>query len=159
MSVHLLKFEMAAAPLASALFTENTLLNLLYLGGIGHIFLALGSAFIPRVLQWPEKLASSHPQIRQMFWTYAGYIFGIHLFFGIISIVAASDLLSGSILAIGMHLFISLYWLIRIILQYTIYDKTDVPHHWKFSLGEFILIAGFSFFTLLYGYLAFYNLQ
>ena len=50
--------------------------SLLMLAGVGQLVLAAGSLAIPRVLRWSDDLSRVRPLIRQIFWTYAGYILG-----------------------------------------------------------------------------------
>ena len=58
----------------------DILTSLVFISGILHIVLGLGSSVIPEVLQWNKELANEQPLIRQMFWTYAAYILVINLY-------------------------------------------------------------------------------
>lgn len=120
--------------------------------GLAHILLALGSFFIPKLLNWSTALRAVPVLIRQMFWTYAGYILAINIFFGLISIVCVDELLSESLLAKALLLLITLYWLARVIIQFTYFDKKDVPRKGFFLLGEIVLNVLFILFTLCYGW-------
>jgi len=125
---------------------------LIILCGIGHLALGLGSLVIPRMLDWKGALAHVPVLIRQMFWTYAGYILCINLFFGIISILFADELLSGNGLAKALLLLITIYWLSRVIIQFTYFDRSSVPQKLIYKAGEFVLVTLFIVFTLIYGY-------
>ncbi|MDX1476915.1 MAG: hypothetical protein R3301_04385, partial [Saprospiraceae bacterium] len=129
----------------------NTLQLFIILGGIGHFVLVAGSLFIPQLMDWRGKLRNVHSHIRQMFWTYAGYILAIHVFFGLISVLATEELTSPNPLSIGFNAFVTLYWLVRIILQFTIYDKKDLPNASRFRIGEAVLVSAFAGFVVLYG--------
>ena len=52
------------------------------LAGVGQLILVVASAVIPRCLDWKGPLAVLPLLMRQLFWTYAAYILGMHLFFG-----------------------------------------------------------------------------
>jgi hypothetical protein len=135
--------------------------TILYIGificGILHIAIGIGSTIIPKVLQWNSELAKVKPLIRQMFWTYAAYIFVINICFGVVSIWGTGELLNHSFLASCITLFISLYWLIRIGIQFFYFDTTDAPKGLIFTLGEIALVGLFILFTATY-FLAFlYN--
>lgn len=120
------------------------------LSGIGHIGLSLVSLMIPKMLNWKEGLKDLKPLLRQMFWTYAGYILCINFCFGIVSILGAEELLNKSFLAKSVCLFIGLYWLARVFIQFLYFDKTDAPKGLIFTLGEIALVSMFVGFTLIY---------
>lgn len=131
--------------------------KLIFISGILHIVLGLGSTVIPKVLQWKKELANVQLLIRQMFWTYAAYILVINLCFGFVSILGTEDLLGHSFLAKCITFFISIYWLTRIGIQFLYFDKTDAPKGVIFTLGEIALVGLFIIFTCVY-FLAFlYN--
>src|SRR5687767_15726934 len=94
--------------------TVEILKTLIFLCGIGHIVLSMGSLMIPKALNWNTHLKNLQPLLRQMFWTYAAYILVINLCFGIISLAGADELLNKSFLAKSITLFIGVYWLARI---------------------------------------------
>ena len=118
--------------------------------GIAHILLTLASLIIPRVLNWKEGLKHLQPLLRQMFWTYAGYILAINFSFGLVSILGAGDLLDHSFLAKSLTLFIALYWFARVLIQFFYFDRTNAPKGWLFTLGEIGLVSLFALFTLVY---------
>lgn len=129
---------------------------LILLAGLGHIGLSLVSLAIPRMLNWKQELSSLQPLLRQMFWTYAGYILVINFCFGLVSIWGKAELLNHSFLAKSITLFIALYWLARVVIQFFYFDKTHAPKGWFFTLGEIGLVALFVGFTLIYSW-AFLN--
>jgi len=85
-----------------------------------------------------------------MFWTYAGYILATNLSFGLISTYANTELINGSLLAKGLTLFIGIYWLARIALQFLYFDKTDAPNGLVYTMGEIALVFSFALFTFTY---------
>ncbi|TXH29962.1 MAG: hypothetical protein E6Q96_02600 [Cyclobacteriaceae bacterium] len=129
---------------------------LIVISGIGHICLAMGSLAIPKMLNWHAALKNVPTLIRQIFWTYAGYILSINIFFGVISILFVDELLSGSGLANALLILIALYWLSRITIQFVYFDKTGVPAGFWYRAGEIILVGLFVMFTLVYGIAAFF---
>jgi hypothetical protein len=124
--------------------------QLIFWCGMGHFALCAGSLLVPRVLQWRKHLKGLQPLLRQMFWTYAGYILATNFSFGLISTCASTELINCSVLAKGVTLFISIYWLTRIALQFLYFDKSDVPKGWVYTLGEIALVLVFAIFTLTY---------
>lgn len=130
--------------------------TLILTAGLAQIVLAIGSLVIPKILNWRDELAKVRPLIKQMFWTYAGYILGINLSFGLLSTFDFRDLINGSKLAMAITGFIAIYWISRILVQFFYFDKTDFPTGKWNKLGEILLIALFIFLSLVYS-LAFYT--
>ena len=137
--------------------TVATLKTLIILAGIGHILLSIGSLIVPKALQWNKHLAQLPTLLRQLFWTYAAYILAFHLCFAAISLLGTDELVNKSFLAKSLTLFISVYWLARIGIQFLAFDKTDAPKGLFYVLGEIALVGFFIFFTLTYGAAFLYN--
>jgi hypothetical protein len=85
-----------------------------------------------------------------MFWTYASYILVINLSFGVISVIGSHELINRSFLAKSITLFIGIYWLARIGIQFFYFDKTEAPKGVIYTVGEIFLIGLFAVFTLVY---------
>jgi hypothetical protein len=136
---------------------SDILTRLIFISGILHLILGIGSSIIPKVMNWNTELAKVKPLIRQMFWTYAAYILVINLCFGLVSIWGTKELLDRSFLASCITLFISVYWITRIGIQFFYFDKTDAPKGLFFTFGEIGLVVLFILFSIVY-FLAFlYN--
>ncbi|MEJ7638990.1 MAG: hypothetical protein WKF75_13725, partial [Singulisphaera sp.] len=115
--------------------------------------LVAASLAIPRALRWPEDLAKLRPLTRQVFWTYAGYIWSTNLAFGLVSTLAPGWLLDRSPLAGSVCGFITAYWGARVLIQFAYFDRSDaavpsgrraagsatsptlVSHPWRAGLG------------------------
>ena len=139
--------------------STETLQLLIFLSGIGHIVLCVASSIIPKVLKWSEGLKDLQPLLRQMFWTYAAYILVINFCFGLVAIMGTEELVNRSFLAKSINLFIALYWLFRILIQFFYFDKTSAPEGFIYTLGEIALVGLFLAFTIVH-FLAFsYNMS
>lgn len=132
--------------------------TLVFVAGLGQLALVAGSVVIPKVMRWKEALSETLPIIRQMFYTYAGYILGINIFFGAISVLKPSSLLDKSFLAISLSLLISLYWFGRIVIQFTYFDRSGFSESWH-KYAEAALVIGFFFFCGVYTYATVLNLM
>jgi hypothetical protein len=119
--------------------------------------LIVGAALVPFIFKWDQDLISVRPLTRQIFWTYAGYIFSANIFFAIICLVEPSALSDGSYLAKCLSLYLMLYWLARIILQFTYFDRASAPKGVWISVGETVLVFSFFYLTGVYGYAAWIN--
>ena len=78
--------------------------------GAAQLILVAASLAIPRWLNWQRDLAKLRPLTRQVFWTYAGYIWVTNLSFGLVSTMRPLVLLDRSPLAgpllVGLSLMI-----------------------------------------------------
>lgn len=137
--------------------SELLIQNMIFSCGIGHFALCIASLFIPRALHWNIHLKNLQPLLRQMFWTYAGYILVINFSFGIISMFGSHELLNRSFLAKSITLFVGMYWLTRIGIQFFYFDKSEAPKGFIYTIGEIALISLFLIFTLTYLIAFFFN--
>ncbi len=127
---------------------------LLILAGLGQLVLTAGSLAIPRVLRWQEDTAKLRPLTRQVFWTYAGYIWATNVSFGLVSLFAPGWLLDTAPLARAVGAYIALYWAARVAIQFFYFDRSDAPPGPWGKLAEVALVALFIFLALVYGALA-----
>jgi hypothetical protein len=111
--------------------------------GIGQLGLVAASLAIPQALRWPEDLAKLRPLTRQVFWTYAAYIWCTNLAFGLISALAARWLIDRSPLAGAVSTYIAIYWGARLVVQFTYFDRRDAPKGPHFVFGEAALVGLF----------------
>jgi hypothetical protein len=125
--------------------------NWIVLAGFGQLAIALASLAIPRVLRWREDLARLRPLTRQVFWTYAAYIWSTNVAFGLVSICAPENLLDGSTLARAVCAFIALYWGARLAIQLFWFDRRDAPSGVHVRLADVLLTTAFAAFTVIYG--------
>jgi hypothetical protein len=128
--------------------------GLLASAGVAQLILVLVSLGIPRWLHWKDDLARLRPLTRQVFWTYAGYIWTTNLCFGLISAFHPDLLLDGSPLATAVCLFIALYWGARVVIQFAYFDRADAPKGPFFLAGEVVLVTLFVGLTIVYGAIA-----
>lgn len=122
--------------------------------GVGQLSLVVGSLAIPRVLRWREDLAKLRPLTRQVFWTYAGYIWATNLAFGLLSTFAPRRILDGSPLAGAVCGFIATYWGARVAIQFLYFDRSDAPPGLATRLAEAALIVLFVYLTAVFGAVA-----
>lgn len=129
--------------------------TILVLAGLGQLALALASLAIPRVLRWREETAKLRPLTRQVFWTYAAYIFSFHVAFGLLSAFAPQRLLDRTPLARTVAGFIAVYWGVRLALQFFCFDRSERPPGALAKLAEAALTALFLGLTIVYALVAF----
>jgi hypothetical protein len=128
--------------------------TVLVLAGLAQLGLALGSLAIPRVLRWSEDTAKLRPLTRQVFWTYAAYIWATNVSFGLLSTLAPDALLDRSPLARIICGYITAYWASRLLVQFFYFDRSQAPAGRFFTVAEALLVGLFALLTAVYGYVA-----
>ena len=123
--------------------------SLVFVAGIGQLALIAASLAIPGVLRWREDTAKLRPLTRQVFWTYAIYIWCTNLAFGLVSLRPAW-LLDRSPLAGSVTGFITVYWVGRVLIQFFYFDRSDAPPGLVVHLAELALIGLFVYLSLVY---------
>jgi hypothetical protein len=128
----------------------NWIESLVFWAGMAHFPLCLATLYVPVALNWRTNLAVLQPLLRQMFWTYAGYILVINCCFGVVSTAATTELLNGSFLAKSITLFIAFYWIVRVGIQFFYFDRTHAPKGPLYVTGEILLVSCFIAFSIVY---------
>jgi hypothetical protein len=128
--------------------------GLLVGAGLAQLILVVASLAIPRWLHWKEDVAKLRPLTRQVFWTYAAYIWTTNLSFGLLSTFCPQLLLDSSPLATAVCVFVALYWGARVVIQFAYFDRTDAPQGPFFVMGEVVLVTLFVGLTIVYSGLA-----
>jgi hypothetical protein len=123
--------------------------TLVFLAGIGQLVLVIASLAIPRVLRWHEDTAKLRPLTRQVFWTYAIYIWSTNLAFGLMSL-RPGWLLDRSPLAGCVTGFMTAYWVGRILIQFFYFDRSDAPAGLHIRLAEAALVGLFVYLAGVY---------
>jgi hypothetical protein len=124
--------------------------NALILAGVAQLGIAASSILIPRLLGWREETSRLKPLTRQVFWTYASYILGFHVAFGLLSLLAPAALLDGSLLARSVSAFIAVYWLVRLALQFLAFDRSVAVGRPLFRFAEAAYVSTFAYLVLVY---------
>jgi len=128
--------------------------ELLIFAGLGQLGLAAGSLALPRILRWREDTQKLRPLTRQVFWTYASYIWVTNVCFGALSIAAPGVLLDHSPLARLVTGYIALYWGARLLVQLFYFDRSQAPPGALYKLADVALVGLFLGWTAVYGVLA-----
>jgi hypothetical protein len=131
---------------------------LVFGAGVGQLVLVAASLAIPRVLGWREETAKLRPLARQVFWTYAVYIWCTNLAFGLVSL-QPDWLLDRSPLAGCVTGFITAYWVGRVLIQFFYFDRSDAPPGLYVRLAEVALVGLFLYLALVYAAALLFNLE
>jgi hypothetical protein len=130
--------------------TEQWLSLALWLAGAGHFCVLIASFQVPYRLKWKEDLAKLTPFNRKLMWVHGGFAVYTISAFGVMSLVLHEELLRGDRAALALAFFIGLYWLLRILVDFTYYSHQDWPNGAAFRIGHILLTSLFVFLSASY---------
>lgn len=121
--------------------------------GALQVSILVASALVPQELNWKEVFALLPKLHRQMYWIYGIYTAAAILTLGLFSLLAAEDLAGDSRLAKMVCMANSLFWGVRVCLQWVM-DAEPFLTKWWLRAGYHLLTVLFFSFTVFYGWLA-----
>lgn len=119
----------------------------LWLSGVGHFCVLIASFQVPARLGWKEDLRKLTPFNRKLMWVHGGFAVLTIIAFGALTLALHSELLRGDRSALGIALFIGLYWASRILVDFLYYDHKDWPSGRGFLVGHVLLTSLFAFLS------------
>jgi hypothetical protein len=123
--------------------------------GIGQLCVLVASSLVPVRLKWSTILAPLPQLVRQLFWVYGGYVVLSIISLGLISLMNAHEIASGSWLGRSFCAYAMLFWGIRLSLQPFLNAKPFLTTWWLHA-GYHLLTILFSSFTLIFAWGAFH---
>jgi hypothetical protein len=133
----------------------HTLDLLILFGGVLHFGILLASARVPKVLDWKASLGKLDRLSRQLIWVHGVFIVLVIVGFGLISVVYPTNLAAGSPLARGMCLFIAVFWALRLLVQFFVFDAKPFLKTRLLRVGYHALTFVFTYHVCVYGWGAF----
>lgn len=122
----------------------------LWLAGIGHFCVLIASFQVPFRLDWRRDLAKLMPVNRKLMWTYGVFIVLTIVAFGTLTLVLHDELLRGDRAALGLAAFIGVFWLTRLVIDFTYHTHADWPRGMRFVVAHVLLVALFCALTATY---------
>jgi hypothetical protein len=133
---------------------EAWMIPALYCGGICHFGILIASAMTPGALDWSGHLKSLPKLLRQMFWVYGAFIVLMIVSFGLITLFNVPLLAEGGTLARWVCGMIAVFWLVRLGVQFFVFDATPFLTKAIYRIGYHGLTVVFTFLVLIYGWIA-----
>jgi alginate O-acetyltransferase complex protein AlgI len=124
---------------------EEIFSTALWLAGIGHFCVLIASFQVPGKLGWKEDLQKLSSFNRKLMWVHGGFAVLTIIAFGTLTLALHAEMLRGDRAALGLALFIGIYWALRIVVDFTYYDHSDWPRGRGFVLGHILLTSLFAF--------------
>lgn len=128
--------------------------TLIIICGVLHLGTLLGSAQVPKELKFREELPKLNPMMQHWILVAGGYVVFNIVAFGMISLIFHKELASGSTMARVFCGFVSVFWLIRLVIQFFFFDAKPYLRNWFLTAGYHGLTVVFTTHTVVYGYAA-----
>jgi hypothetical protein len=123
---------------------------LVRIAGVLQLGLLTASALVPKVLDWRRQLRPLDRLVRQLVWTYGGYVVLMIIGLGLVSLTQAAALTDGTTLARSITGFITLFWLIRLVLQLAVFDSRRHLTTRFLRFGHHGLTATFTYLVIVF---------
>jgi hypothetical protein len=124
---------------------EEVFSTAMWLAGIGHFCVLIASFQVPARLGWKGDLQKLTSFNRKLMWVHGGFAVLTIIAFGTLTLALHAELLRGDRAALGLALFIGVYWALRIAVDFLYYDHTDWPRGRGFVFGHILLTSLFAF--------------
>lgn len=121
-----------------------------WLAAAGHFCVLIASFQVPYQLHWREDLLSLTSFNRKLMWVHGGFTVYTIIAFGVMTLFLHDEMLRGDRASIAIALFIAVYWLIRVVVDFTYYSNSDWPQGRQFVIGHSLLTALFVFLSATY---------
>ena len=123
---------------------------LLWALGALQLCVLLASFQVPKRLNWREELPRLSPFNQKLMWTYGLFIVATIVAFGILTLVLHDSLLRGERAAVGLAVFMSIFWTLRLVTDAFYFKSEDWPKGEDLEAGHALLNALFVFLALGY---------
>ena len=128
--------------------------QLLFVAGALHFTLLLPGALLPRVLNWRAELRNVCDLTRHVIWVHGAFVVIVIVGFGLLTVLNARALTSGTVLARSLCGLIALFWLARLGIQLFLFDARPYLGNWFLKAGYHGLTAVFAYFAAVYAWAA-----
>jgi hypothetical protein len=128
----------------------NVLQLMLIIGGVLHLAITSAGITMTLVLDWRKNLAPLCALTRHVIWTHATFVLMTIIAFGVLSLAFPRALASGAPLARGVCGFIALFWGIRLLIQFFLFDARPFLTNLALKLGYHGLTLVFTYFAITY---------
>lgn len=122
----------------------------LWAAAAGHFCVLIASFQVPRQLHWKTDLLLLAPMNRKLMWVYGGFTVYTIVAFGAITFYLHDGMLRGDRPSIAVALFIAVYWLLRIVVDFIYFSHSDWPKGGRFVIGHVLLTVLFIFLSATY---------
>src|SRR6202790_5037118 len=101
--------------------SEEVFSMAIWLAGIGHFCVLIASFQVPSRLGWKKDLQKLTSFNRKLMWVHGGFAVLTIIAFGTLTLALHGEMLRGDRAALGLALFIGVYWALRIAVDFFYY--------------------------------------
>lgn len=116
----------------------------LWLAGLGHFVILIASFPVPARLDWRHDLVPLKPFNRKLLWVQGSFTVPTIIAFGVLILALHSEFLSGDRAAMGLAVFIAVYWTARVLVDIFCFSHSDWPCGRHFVVGHILLTSLFT---------------
>ncbi len=128
--------------------------TLIIISGILHFGTLLGSAQVPKELNFKEELPKLAPLLQHWILVAGAYVIINIIAFGVLSVCFPTSLASGEPLARAICAYIAIFWGFRLVIQFFYFDAKPYLRNWFLRLGYYGLTIVFTWHTIVFSYAA-----
>jgi hypothetical protein len=136
----------------------NTLAQMILIAGILQFGILIASALVPGVLNWREELRKLSPMTRHLVWVHGVFIVLTIVALASVSVVNAHALAAGQPLARCVCAFIAIFWGVRLVLQFALFNPKPYLTTRVLKFGYHGLTLVFTYVALTFGYAALHKI-
>lgn len=122
----------------------------LWMAAIGQAALLVVSVQVPGKLNWRTQLPRLDAANRKLYVVATGYVVFTYLAFAVLTATLHDEFVRGDATAIGLALFIGLYWLVRVAVVDRIFGTDPWPAGRRFLVARIVLEAAFAGLAITY---------
>lgn len=123
----------------------------LWVVGVMQLLVLMASFQVPGRLNWKDDLPKLSSFNRKLMWTNGAFIVLTIVSFGVLTLTLHSAFMRGESAALGLAIFITIFWTMRILADCVFYKHEDWPKGPQFVIGHALLDSLFAFLVLGYG--------
>ena len=128
--------------------------TLLTIGGALHFGILIASALVPQVLDWRGELRKLPRLFAQLVWVHGAFIVLTIAGFGVLAVVNARELGSGTALARSLCAMIALFWGARLAVQFVYFTPKEYLKNALLRIGYHALTLVFAYLMIVFGWSA-----
>lgn len=119
----------------------------LWLAGMSHFGILIASFSVPLVMDWRKLLEPLPKLMRQLIWVYGAYVVLMIISLGGAGVFLSDELAAGTPLARAVCGFATIFWGIRLSLQFLYFDSQEFRTTWWLDAGYYGLTVVFTLLT------------
>ena len=128
---------------------RDWLATLLFAAGLLQLSVLVASALVPVRLNWTTILRPLPRLVRQLYWTYGGYVVLGIVGGGLVCLFNSDELASGTRLARCVCGYLAVFWGVRLSLQ-AVFDVKEHLTTWWLRAGYHTLTLLFTTFVVIF---------